>query len=231
MTEPFLSHLPVRVQLAALFQMLVQTGMPPLAARAVLTDWIEQGIIEVTPALPRGWRLCLLDGGGITVETATGNLDATEVYVLQRTFEPNPEFVRERTALAEADRLWRRAQATLDAANEKVATVAEQEEQPSVVQDSASTEPPQPAPAETPTEPTKPIKGKSAAGAKELKAWEKIVPYLRAEFPDNEPAPSPNVSFTAAKDFLVDNKLAMADSTIRDGIKRHFPEWFPDDEN
>ena len=123
MTEPFLSHLPVRVQLAALFQMLVQTGMPPLAARAVLTDWIEQGIIEVTPALPRGWRLCLLDGGGITVETATGDLDATGA-TSAADVRAQSRVRTQRTALAEADRLWRRAQATLDAANEKVATVA-----------------------------------------------------------------------------------------------------------
>jgi hypothetical protein len=95
-------------------------------------------------------------------------------------------------------------------------------------------QPKPPASAKTSTKPKPPTKKKSAAGAKESKSWAKIVPHLKAKFPEGGPNPNRNASFNAAKDFLADKKNGLAmlvDSTIRTGIKRHFPQWFPDDGN
>ena len=67
----------------------------------------------------------------------------------------------------------------------------------------------------------------SAAGTKESPLWKaNIVPHLKTLFP-GKPYPSKNESFHAAKDWLFNNHKTMVDSTIREGIKRHFPEWFP----
>ena len=74
-------------------------------------------------------------------------------------------------------------------------------------------------------------KGTSAAGTKESPLWKAdIVPHLKTLFP-GKPYPSKNKSFHAAKDWLFNNKKAMSDSAIREGIKRHFPKWFPDDDD
>ena len=73
-------------------------------------------------------------------------------------------------------------------------------------------------------------KGTSAAGTKELPLWKaNIVPHLKTLFP-GKPYPSKNESFHAAKDWLLDNNKSLSDSAIREGIKRHFPKWFPDDD-
>ncbi len=71
----------------------------------------------------------------------------------------------------------------------------------------------------------------SAAGTKESPLWKaNIVPHLKTLFP-GKPYPSKNESFHAAKDWLFKNHKTMVDSTVREGIKRHFPEWFPDDDD
>jgi hypothetical protein len=38
--------------------------------------------------------------------------------------------------------------------------------------------------------------------------------------------PDHNVAFQKVSDWLVDKKLTMADSTIREGIARHCSDWF-----
>jgi hypothetical protein len=74
-------------------------------------------------------------------------------------------------------------------------------------------------------------KGTSAAGTKESPLWKaKIVPHLKTLFP-GKPYPTKNESFHAAKDWLFDNEKTLSDSAIREGIKRHFPKWFPDDDD
>jgi hypothetical protein len=84
--------------------------------------------------------------------------------------------------------------------------------------DLSATDPP-PKPAKTPTE------KKSTAGAKESALWADIVPHLRTVFPNDQPSPTQNQSFHAVKNWLHDKHKTMGDSTIREGIKRHFPEW------
>ena len=108
---PELSYKPLcGLQLDGLFRTLVQTGLSAFAARTGLTDWIERGNFEVTPPLPRGWRLCLLDDGGIAIETADGDLDATKFFVSQTESSPIP--------------VPRLIQAALDVANDRRRTVA-----------------------------------------------------------------------------------------------------------
>jgi hypothetical protein len=72
----------------------------------------------------------------------------------------------------------------------------------------------------------KKLKGKkTAVGAKESVVWAELVAYLKAKFP-GKPYPQSDVSFNAAKNWLLDNKKALlAESTIRAGLKRHFPKW------
>ena len=65
---------------------------------------------------------------------------------------------------------------------------------------------------------------KSRAGAKEAGYWPKLVKHLKAEFP-HKPYPPSDVSFNAAKNWLNDQKIEVAESTIRNGLRRHFPEW------
>ena len=71
-------------------------------------------------------------------------------------------------------------------------------------------QPKPPASAKTSTKPKPPTKKKSAAGAKESKSWVKIVPHLKAKFPEGGPNPNRNASFNAAKDFLADKKNGLA---------------------
>jgi hypothetical protein len=73
-----------------------------------------------------------------------------------------------------------------------------------------------------PKHPRLPV-GKRKSGAKERKEWAKIVPYLKSKFPRKPP--ESDVSFNVVKDWLASNKTTMADSTIRDGLRRHFPKW------
>ena len=86
---------------------------------------------------------------------------------------------------------------------------------------------PRPASVTTPLA-RKKLKGKKAAvGAKESEVWVELVAYLKATFP-GKPYPQSDVSFNAAKNWLLDNKKALlAESTIRAGLKRHFPKWPP----
>ena len=84
---------------------------------------------------------------------------------------------------------------------------------------------PRPASVTTPLA-RKKLKGKkTAVGAKESVVWVELVAYLKAKFP-GKPYPQSDVSFNAAKNWLLDNKKALlAESTIRAGLKRHFPKW------
>jgi hypothetical protein len=71
-------------QLKAMFDALKQAGHTPYAARALLTDLLEADDVEVTPLLPSGWRLRLLRGDGVAIETADGILDSAQVWVRPR---------------------------------------------------------------------------------------------------------------------------------------------------
>jgi hypothetical protein len=84
---------------------------------------------------------------------------------------------------------------------------------------------PRPASVRTPLARKKSKGKKTAVGAKESVVWVELVAYLKAKFP-GKPYPQSNVSFNAAKNWLLDNKKALlAESTIRAGLKRHFPKW------
>ena len=91
--------------------------------------------------------------------------------------------------------------------------------------ESTSPKLPRPASVTTPLA-RKKLKGKkTAVGAKESAVWVELVAYLKAKFP-GKPYPQSNVSFNAAKNWLLDNKKALlAESTIRAGLKRHLPKW------
>jgi hypothetical protein len=71
-------------QLQALFDRLLQTGLSPHAARALLTDLLEADDAIVTPRLPRRWRIVLLRNSKIAIQTARKIIAGTEVFVRQR---------------------------------------------------------------------------------------------------------------------------------------------------
>jgi hypothetical protein len=91
--------------------------------------------------------------------------------------------------------------------------------------ESTSLKLPRPASVTTPLA-RKKLKGKkTAVGAQESAVWAELVAYLEAKFP-GKPYPRSDVSFNAAKNWLLDNKKALfVESTIRAGLKRHFPKW------
>jgi hypothetical protein len=71
------------IPIANLFQLLLQQpGFSRYAVRAIVTDLLENrlGPIDITPPLPRGWRL-IFRGRGIAIETADGILDASQVLI------------------------------------------------------------------------------------------------------------------------------------------------------
>jgi hypothetical protein len=71
----------------------------------------------------------------------------------------------------------------------------------------------------------RPATGKRKAGAKGNPWWPDLIRHLKARFP-RRPHPDSDVSFNAAKDWLVDNKKALpAESTIRNGLRKRLPTW------
>jgi hypothetical protein len=100
MTEPtYTPHPSLGIPVATLFPMLQQREkLSRYAARAALTDLLEGrlGPVEISPPLPRGWRL-IFSGRGIAIETADGILDAAQVLVKYATADDLPQ-VLARTA-------------------------------------------------------------------------------------------------------------------------------------
>jgi hypothetical protein len=89
----------------------------------------------------------------------------------------------------------------------------------------AKPESPRPASVTSPPARKKSKGKKAAVGAKESVVWVELVAYLKDKFP-GKPCPQSDVSFNAAKNWLLDNnKALLAESTIRAGLKRHFPKW------
>jgi hypothetical protein len=85
--HPFLG-----IPVAVLFPMLQQReGLTRYEARATITDLLEGrlGPVEITPPLPRGWRL-VFSGRGVAIETADGILDAAQVFVKYATDDDPP---------------------------------------------------------------------------------------------------------------------------------------------
>jgi hypothetical protein len=71
----------------------------------------------------------------------------------------------------------------------------------------------------------RPATGKRKAGAKGNPWWPDLIRHLNACFP-RRPHPDSDVSFNAAKNWLIDNKKALpAESTIRNGLRKRLPTW------
>jgi hypothetical protein len=75
-----------------------------------------------------------------------------------------------------------------------------------------------------------PRRRKQGAGPKESQLWDEIVPHLKAAFPGSEP-PKAADSFRVVSEWLRQRGKVLAKSTIRKGIKRHFPEWSAEERN
>ncbi len=61
------------------FEWLVTAGHKPIAARALLTDWLESDNIETEPPLPQVYKIRLLPGDGIAIDT-----DGTDAGLIDR---------------------------------------------------------------------------------------------------------------------------------------------------
>jgi hypothetical protein len=84
--EPYkpLSSWPHGISIKVRFEALLAAGHTRIAARALLTDWLEADNVETDPKLPRGWRIRFLRDGGITIQTAGGRIDPVKVLGWER---------------------------------------------------------------------------------------------------------------------------------------------------